>query len=158
MQSTPDDAYVSKNIPVHLDPAASYVDLKTGKSLKLRVDTATKYVVDASSNEPVMYYIDPATNDTFDRRGRLVSRALIRGTNGDYTVVESRITITSGNDNTDNNNIAGSDTSSNAATDESTQSGNSKTKIKDDLFKQKTDTTKVKMKNDKIKIKTEPRQ
>lgn len=137
---------------VHLDPAASYVDLRTGKQVKLRVDTVTKYVVEESSNQPIMYYINPSTNDTFDRSGRVVNNALRKGENGDYSIDESRITISSDN----SSNVVNSDTNTNsAAPDEgSTTSGNSKTKIKDDKFKQKTDTSTIKVKEDKIKIKT----
>ncbi|MCW3109223.1 MAG: hypothetical protein JWQ09_3729 [Segetibacter sp.] len=132
---------------VHLDPSASYVELKTGKPVKLRVDTVTKYIVNEVTNEPVMYYINPATNDTFDRSGRLVNRALIRNANGDYSVDETRITVSTD----DNSNMTSSDT-----TEAGAAGGNSKTKIKDDKFKQKTDTSTIKVKEGKVKVKTKP--
>lgn len=149
-QTGTESVSASKNITVHLDPSASYVDLKTGKPVKLRVDTVTKYIVDEVTNQPVMYYINPATKDTFDQNGRLVSRALIRSSNGDYSVDESRLTGSLD----DNSNASTTDTSHATSADETTVSGNSKTKIKDDKLKQKTDTTTIKIKDNKVKIKT----
>jgi hypothetical protein len=138
----------TNRVTVHFDPSASYVDLKTGKSVKLRVDTVTKYVINEVTSEPVMFYINPATNDTFDQRGRLVNGALVKNTSGNYTVDESRLT----DDN--NSDESSTDSSDNSADTAVTALGNSKTKIKDDKFKQKTDTTSVKVKNNKVKIKT----
>jgi hypothetical protein len=137
-----------------VDPSASYVDLRTGKSVKLKVDTVTKYVVDEVTNQPIMYFINPATNDTFDRSGRVVSHALVRGTNGDYTVDESRLT-TSNSDNSGTNMSSGDTTTSDNSASGGT-TGNTKTKIKDDKFKQKTDTSVLKVKDGKIKAKTHP--
>jgi hypothetical protein len=76
---------------INIRPDASYVDLKSGKQVKLRVDTTTNYVVNVETNEPIYYYIDPSTSDTFDRGGQNVSNALIRGSDGNYTVDESRL-------------------------------------------------------------------
>lgn len=149
-QTSGEDATASQNIRVQLDPSVSYVDLKTGKPVNLRVDTVTKYIVNEVSNEPVMYYINPTTNDTFDRRGRLVNRALVKSDDGDYIIDESRITITS----SDNSNMTTDDTATTLTSEPTTPSGNSKTKIKDDKFKQQTDTTEIKIKGDKIKVKT----
>lgn len=137
---------------VHLDPSVSYVNLKTGKQVKLRVDTVTKYVVEETTNQPVMYYINPSTNDTFDRTGRVVNHALIKNSNGDYSVDETRITVST--DNSSNMTTSDSGTSHAATDNGSASSGNSKTKIKDDKLKQKTDTSTFKVKEDKIKIKT----
>jgi hypothetical protein len=149
-----EDAGASKNIRVQLDPTVSYVDLRTGKPVKLRVDTVTRYIVNEVSNEPVTYYINPATNDTFDKRGRLVNKALVKSSDGDYTIDESRITVTSDDV---NSNMVSTDTAANTtntADGNGNATGNSKTKIKDNKFKQKTDTTLIKVKDDKIKIKT----
>jgi hypothetical protein len=155
-QTTATDASASNNIPVHFDASASYVDLKTGKPVKLRVDTVTHYIVEEVTNQPVMYFINPATNDTFDRSGRIVNRALIRSSNGDYTIDESRITVSSDDNSstsaTDADDTA--DTANTTADETTTATGNSKTKIKEDKFKQKTDNSKVKVKEDKVKVKT----
>ncbi|GEO12243.1 hypothetical protein [Segetibacter aerophilus] len=152
-QTSNDEVAASQNIRVQLDPSVSYVDLKTGKPVKLRVDTVTRYIVNEVSNEPVTYYINPATSDTFDARGRLVNRALVRSSDGDYTIDETRLTLTED----DNSNMTSTDTTTNTANtsaDGTTTMGNSKTKIKDNKFKQKTDSTEIKVTEDKIKVKT----
>jgi len=74
------------------DPSASYVDLKSGKTVKLRRDTASKYIVDETTSSPVSYYVNTATSDTFDRSGRVVNNALSNA-NGEWTVDESRIKV-----------------------------------------------------------------
>jgi hypothetical protein len=150
-QSSSSTVSGSSNTAVHFDPSASYVDLKTGKPVKLRVDTVTHYIVEEVTNQPVMFYINPATNDTFDRTGRIVNRALTRGSNGDYTVDESRITVSSD----DNSSTSTTDTANTTADETTTATGSSKTKIKEDKLKQKTDNSKVKVKDDKVKVKTD---
>jgi hypothetical protein len=78
---------------INIRPDANYVDLKTGKQVRLRIDSINNYIVNADNSEPIYYYIDPSTNDTFDRIGQNVSGALIRGTDGSYTVDESRLKV-----------------------------------------------------------------
>lgn len=150
-QATSSNVSSLNHATVHLDPSASYVDLTTGKPVKLRVDTVTKYIVNEVTNQPIMYYVNPATNDTFDRSGRLVNRALIRSSNGDYSVDESRITVSPA----ENSNMSGSDTTNTMTDQGATAGGNSKTKIKDDKIKQKTDTSTLKVKEGKVKVKTQ---
>lgn len=148
---------------VHLNPSASYVDLRSGKKVKLRVDTVTKYIVNEVTNQPVMYYIDPSTNDTFDRQGRVVNRALIKGSNGDYTVDESLLSAGSNNSGSNMNNDgnktnSGSNMSAvdsaKSSTSSSSKTGNFKEKMKDDKYKYKDDNTKVKVNGDKSKVKS----
>jgi hypothetical protein len=69
---------------------ASYVDLKTGKTVKLKKNPATGYITNLEDNSEVMYYFNPVTNDTFDRSGYVVNTYLIRGNDGSYTLDESR--------------------------------------------------------------------
>ena len=113
-----------------------YIDLKSGKKIRLRVDTITQFIVNEITKEPIVFYIDPSTNDTFDVRGRLVSKALIRSTEGGYTINESMLMP---EETVMEDTIAGM--------------GNSKEKIKDDKYKYKDENTKVKIKDDKTKIK-----
>jgi len=87
------DMTTSASGTININPDANYVDLKTGKSVKLRVDTVNHYVVEASSSQPIYFYIDPSTNDTFDRSGTLVNNALVRGADGEYTVDQSRLKV-----------------------------------------------------------------
>jgi hypothetical protein len=78
---------------INIRPDVSYVDLTSGKQVRLRVDTVTRYVVNAETSQPIYFYIDPSTSDTFDRSGQVVNNALIRGNDGSYTVDESRLKI-----------------------------------------------------------------
>jgi len=139
---------VTTTTTVHLDPTRSYVDLKSGKKVRLRVDTVTKYIVNEVTNQPIMYYIDPSTRDTFDRQGRMVSRALIRSASGDYSIDESRLgSNMSDNSGSDNSTMSSSDTSSSMSAGSTTGgSGKTKEKIKDDKYKYKDQNTKVKVK------------
>ena len=120
------------------DPAASYVDLKSGKSVKLRRDTTSRYIVDETSSSPVSFYVNPSTNDTFDRSGRVVNNALVNS-NGDWTVDESRIKVKTQSDG-----------------DLKMKDRETDTKVKvetDGDGKIKTDSSKIKMKDGEIKVK-----
>lgn len=134
---------------IKLNPSASYVDLSSGKKVRLRVDTVTKYIVNEVTNQPIMYYIDPTTNDTFDRQGRIVNRALRRGSSGDYTVDESYFSSQS-SDNSAGDTMSGTTSTGTV----SGTTGSSKEKIKDDKYKYKDPNVKVKAKDDKTKVKT----
>lgn len=142
----PSNVSASKNITVHFDPEANYVDLKTGKPIKLKVDTSGSSIVEEESNQPVTYYVNPATNDTFDGSGRMVNRALIKGANGEYTIVESKITVTS----VDAKNVSSSDTASDVTVESSPVKGNKKKKMKGDATKQNTDTSKLRTQSEDV--------
>lgn len=121
---------------IKINSSTDYIDLKTGKKIRLRVDTITQFIVNEVTKEPVVFYIDPSTNDTFDTKGRLVNKALNRSTDGEYTINESMLMP-----------------QETAMEDTIADMGNSKEKIKDDKYKYKDDNIKVKMKEDKTKIK-----
>jgi hypothetical protein len=73
------------------DESASYVSLNTKKPVKVKRDMTRGYVVDYETNEPLNYYFyNPATRDTFDWSGNVVNGYLLRGTDGAYTLDESR--------------------------------------------------------------------
>ena len=72
------------------DESASYVDLKSGKSVKVKRDMATGYITNTEDNTPMSFYYNPATNDTFNRDGMVVNNYLIRSGAGDYTLDETR--------------------------------------------------------------------
>lgn len=128
------------NPTVNINPDASYKDLKSGKEVKLRYDPAHRYVVYAETNEPVYYYIDMATLDTFDRSGVNVSNALTHGNDGMYSVDESKMKIKVQSD----GDIKMKD-----------EAGN-KMKIEDDKIKYKSaDGTKEKIDADQYKRKTD---
>ena len=124
----------------------TFVNVKTGKPVKLRIDTVHHYYVDEITNhQPDYYYFDPAAHDTFDYQGRLLNNALIYN-NGSYSIDESRLM----NDMNNNDNGQAAPVTG----DDNSTSGKSKSKMKDDMTKEKTDNMKVKITDDKIKIKT----
>ncbi len=72
-------------------PDNTYVDLVTGRKVKVRVDTVSHSIIDVVTRQPVSFFIDPATKDTFDVKGRRVNNALIRGNHNSWTVNENNL-------------------------------------------------------------------
>lgn len=75
---------------VTIKPDNTYVDLKTNKIIKIRMDTITRNIYDLENKYPIDYVIDVSTNDTFDRTGRIVNRALVMDKDGNWTVDENK--------------------------------------------------------------------
>jgi len=55
------------------------------------VDSISRDIIDEGTGKAVMFFIDPSTNDTFDRKGRRVNNALIKGNDNSWNVDESKI-------------------------------------------------------------------
>ncbi len=72
-------------------PDNTYVDLTNNKKVKVRVDSSSRDILDEATNKPVMFFIDPSTNDTFDRKGRRVNNALKKGSNNSWMIDESKM-------------------------------------------------------------------
>jgi hypothetical protein len=72
------------------DESASYVDLKSGKKVTVKRDASTGYVTNSETHEPMLYYYNPVSNDTFDRSGQVVNNYLIKGSDGSFTLDEAR--------------------------------------------------------------------
>ncbi|MDB5246508.1 MAG: hypothetical protein JWQ40_902 [Segetibacter sp.] len=116
---------------------SSYVDLYSGSTVKLEKDEKTGYYLNAETHTPVEYYIDQSTNDTFDRSGRVVNMALIKGSEGKYTVNESKVKIQGDGD-----------------LKVKTADGGAKVKIETDGdAKYKDDSVKIKVRDGKVKVK-----
>ncbi|HEV8081837.1 MAG: hypothetical protein H0W12_07305 [Chitinophagaceae bacterium] len=116
----------------------TFMNIKTGKPVKLRIDTVNHYYVDVVTNkEPDYYYFDPATHDTFDYMGRVLNNAIMMN-NGSYTVDETRLMPQ------DNMQTPAPETkmTDNKMTDNG-KSGNLKIKQTDDKYKKKTDSSKL---------------
>jgi hypothetical protein len=110
---------------------SSYVDLKTGKSVR-RDDASGRYVDESGS--PVDFWVDVNTRDTFyGSAGTNVNNALIYD-GGDWRVDDSKIKI-------DGDEVKIKD-----------EAG--KTKIEGNEYKDKTSDTKVKSEGDETKVKT----
>ncbi len=131
-----------------VDMNASYMDLSSGKTFSIDMDTATNYYVNRETREPVLYYVNVATNDTFDRGGRWINDALIKTDDGSYSVDESRLKVKTDEDG-DVKMKDGDDTKIKMDGNEAEakiKTGDSKEKMKGDKYKKKTDTSKVKIK------------
>ena len=134
----------------------TFVSVKTGKKIKLKVDTIHHYYIDVNTNQqPEYYYFDPATHDTFDYRGRILNHALIYN-NGTYNVDETRLTDNGSSSDAGMN----ANTQDNTGTSTSTDNANTekgpdhmKVKQKGDMYKEKTDNSKLKITDKKIKSK-----
>ena len=69
----------------------SYVDLRTNKPLKFKVDSSSRYLLNYETDEPFDYYFySPASRDTFDRFGNVVNSFLFKDAKGIYTIDEKR--------------------------------------------------------------------
>jgi hypothetical protein len=124
------------------------MDLSSGKTFQIDRDEATSSYVNRETRQPVLYYVNVATNDTFDRSGRWVNGALSRMDDGTYTIDESRlktkidedgdVKIKDGDDS--KTKIDGNEAEAKIKTD------GSKEKLDGNKYKKKTDTSKVKIK------------
>jgi hypothetical protein len=65
------------------------VDLKSGKTVRLRRDASPGRVRNQEDDSEVLWYFNPVTHDTFDVSGNVVNTYLIRE-NGDYRLDEER--------------------------------------------------------------------
>lgn len=126
----------------------SFMDVKTGKPVKLKYDTVNHYYIDVTTNQqPDYYYFDPASHDTFDYYGRRLNNALIME-NGDYRIDESRLT-----DDNNSSTTTTTDTGTMSTNGTTGTGGNMKIKQKDDMYKEKSGDSKLKVTDDKVKVK-----
>lgn len=69
----------------------SYVDLRTNKPVKFKVDSSSQHLLNYETDEPFDYYFySPASRDTFDRFGNVVNNYLLKDAQGVYTLDEKR--------------------------------------------------------------------
>ena len=127
-----------------------FYSLDTKQPVQVVEDEKTHQYVDVSTHEPLGYYYEPISKDTFDARGRLVNNALTL-TDGKYNLDEAKI---KSNDNafkikTDEWKVKyGKDGDNKMKSDEM------KIKDKGDKYKVKTDDTKIKVTDDgDVKVK-----
>lgn len=74
-------------------PDNTYVDLTTGRKIKIAVDSASRNIIDEGTGRAVLFFIDPSTKDTFDTKGRRVNNALIKGNDNSWNVDEQKIKL-----------------------------------------------------------------
>jgi hypothetical protein len=64
---------------------ARYIDLSTGKEVKLEKDEATGLWVNVETKKPVYIYVDTKTNDTiYGSTGKVINGSIVRLESGDY--------------------------------------------------------------------------
>jgi hypothetical protein len=141
-----------------VDENASYVDLKSGKTIKVKRNQQTGKYINSETNEPLMYYINPATADTFDVDGRVVNNALVKGAEG-YTVDETKISTDNGKLKVQGDGdikAKEGDVKAKIETDGDMKlkSGDSKEKIKGDTYKSKDASGKTKTTEEGTKTKS----
>ena len=130
----------------------TYVDLYTGAPIEIERDETSGNYVNRMNHETVQFYVNTSTSDTFDMKGRMVNNALLRTSEGQYTINEAKVKVDSDGD------IKIKDGDTKIKYDESSGSikvkdGDSKEKLKDDKYKKKTEDTKVKVKDGEVKVK-----
>ena len=129
-----------------IDMNASYMDLSSGKTFSIDRDTVTTYYVNRETREPVLYYVNVATNDTFDRSGRWINGSLIKMDDGTYSVDESRLKVKTDED-------GDMKMKDGEGTKVKMDGNEAESKIKTDGTKEKMDGNKYKKKTDSSKIK-----
>lgn len=137
------------------DESASYVDLTSGKTVKLRRDTTSGFIANYETNEPVLFYYNPVTSDTFDRSGRVVNNYLVRDPQGVYRVDEERWK-TKVDEDGDAKVKDGDETKIKSDGNEpetKIKTADSKEKVDENSYKSKSTEGKVKVKDDKVKVK-----
>lgn len=146
--------------PMSADGATktSYVDLYSGSAVEVRKDTATGHYINIQTNEPLEYYVDPSTADTFDIAGRIVNNAIAKGPDGKYILDESKIKTADGKIKVQGDGdikIKDGDIKVKLETngDIKMKSGDSKEKIKGDKYKSKDESGKVKVEDGETKVK-----
>lgn len=117
------------------------IDLKTNKEIVFKYDTVHYYYVDPTTQEPInYYYYEPDTKDTFDYRGYLLNNSLIYS-DGFYTIDEDKLMANPYNIELKK------EIGTSASTDDT------KVKVNENSYKEKTDTSKIKITDRKTKVK-----
>ncbi|MCY7421050.1 MAG: hypothetical protein LH478_04825 [Chitinophagaceae bacterium] len=58
---------------------SEYVDLNTGKTITVKTDPETGYIINTETEKPVYLYVDKSNGDTlYGRTGKVVNKKLVR--------------------------------------------------------------------------------
>src|ERR1044071_5099973 len=121
-----------------------FTDLETGQPVELMKDEETGYVLEAESGEPLDFYINMNTMDTFyGRTGTVVNKAIFQNETGYYELDEDKIRRED-----DQMKVVGTDDTA-APTAMDTGVGNTEIKVDGDELKIKQDGQKIKVENSK---------
>jgi hypothetical protein len=71
---------------VSCDGKDHYVDLNTGKTIIVEKDSATGYMINTETKEPVTLYVNTTTHDTiYGKTGKVVNNLVVKSGDGRYT-------------------------------------------------------------------------
>jgi hypothetical protein len=79
---------LKKRAAYEIRPDNTYVELNTGKRVKLQYDKNTQRVTEQISNREIDYFIDEASHDTVDGSGRIVNHIMTKKPDGTYVASE----------------------------------------------------------------------
>ena len=115
-------------------PEADYIDLTSGKTIKVEKDEETGYMVNADTRKPVYLYVNRASKDTFyGRTGKKVNNYVFVTGDGSYRYDDDDYVYKNG--------------------DYKLKTDDEDIKLKDGDYKKKTDDGDVKIKDGDAKIK-----
>jgi hypothetical protein len=118
------------------NPDADYIDLTSGKTIRVEKDEETGFMVNAETKKPVYLYVNPATKDTFyGRTGKKVNKYITVRDNGNYYYDDDDYVYKNG--------------------DYKLKTDDGDIKEKDGDYKKKTDDGDVKIKDGDYKVKTD---
>lgn len=142
-----DSSMAVADSPVKVVPG-SYVNLGTGKKVYIIPEESTGYAYDSIAKVPVEFYINPSTNDTLDRTGRVVNHMLVQH-DGKWTFDGTKVKVDG-----EDIKIKDGDTKVKMDDDESkVKSGDYKKKVDGDEVKIKDGDTKTKIEDGEVKKK-----
>ncbi|WP_276132163.1 hypothetical protein [Polluticoccus soli] len=129
---------------------ADFTNLETGEPVNISTDKETGYALDAKSGEPVEFYVNMNTMDTFyGRTGTVVNNAIFLNETGYYQLDEDKIKWED-----DSMTVVGTDANTRAAVKESEANKDSaKVKVDEDELKIKQGNQKIKVEDGKSKVK-----
>ena len=132
-------------------PDVQYMDVRSKKMITVRVDTVHHYIVNAQTNQPVDWIVEPGTTDTFYGRNMMRANGYINYSNWTYdeSLGNNASTSTTDMNSTETGNMDAGTTTSDAsgANVRKIKSNSNETKVKMD------DGSKIKSKGDETKIK-----
>jgi hypothetical protein len=71
------------------DNKETFVDLETGKEITVTTDSATGYMINAETKEPVGIYVNNKTHDTiYGRTGKVINNLVIKNTDGKFSYAD----------------------------------------------------------------------
>lgn len=123
-------------------PNVQYLDVRTKKMIKVRVDTVHHYIVNTETNQPVDFIVQPGSTDTFYGRNMQMANGYINYSDWTYDEARASSSMSGSSD----MNTSGSMSTSGSDVDKM-KSNNNETKVKYN------DGSKVKMNDNEVKAK-----